>query len=87
MGCAACKIDYDCLDEKIGNGDIRDEKQLLEAVESGIFVTRALVIYCPSCREKIERLNARIASRLRKQTLANISCLLDRAYEERKSEK
>jgi len=87
MGCAACKIDYDYLDEKIGNGDIRDEKQLLEAVESGLFMTRALVVYCPSCLKKIERLNARIASRLRKQTLANISGLLDRAYEERKSEK
>lgn len=87
MGCPACKTDYELLEKRIESGEIRDEEHLFKEVETDLFIKGNLVIYCPSCREKIESLNARIASRLRKQTLANISYLLDRAHEERKSKK
>ena len=87
MACPACKIDYKILEKRIEIGEIRDDGHLLKEVEKDVFIKGNLVIYCPSCREKIDRLNARIASRLRKQTLANISYLLDRAHEERKSKK
>jgi len=87
MGCPACKIDYQVLERRIQSGEIRDEEHLIKEVEKDVFIKGNLVIYCPSCREKIDRLNARIASRLRKQTLTNIACLLDRAHEERKSKK
>ena len=87
MGCPACKIDYGILEKRIESGEIRDDEHLLREVGKDVFVKGNLVVYCPSCREKIDRLNARIASRLRKQTLANISYLLDRAHEERKSKK
>lgn len=87
MGCPACKIDYGVLEKRVESGEIRDDEHLIKEVEKDVFITGNLVVYCPSCSEKIDRLNARIASRLRKQTLANISYLLDRAHEERKSKK
>ena len=87
MACPACKIDYELLEKRIETGEIRNDDHMLREVEKDVFIKGNLVIYCPSCREKIDRLNARIASRLRKQTLANISYLLDRAHEERKSKK
>lgn len=87
MGCPACKTDYEKLEKRIESREIRDEEHLLKEVETDLFVKGKHVIYCPSCREKIESLNARVASRLRKQTLVNIDYLLDRAHEERKSKK
>lgn len=87
MGCPACKIDYGQLGKRIESGEIRDEEHLLKEVDTDLFIKGELVIYCPSCREKIERMNARIASVLRKQTLANISYLLDRAHEKRNAKK
>jgi len=87
MACPACKIDYELLEKRIETGEIRNDDHLLQEVEKDVFIKGNLVIYCPSCREKIDRLNARIASLLRKQTLAIISYLLDRAHEERKSKK
>ena len=87
MGCPACKTDYKQLEKRIEVGEIRDEEHLLKEVQTDLFIKGGLVIYCPSCREKIEGLKARIASHLRKQTLANINYLLDRAHEERNSKK
>jgi len=88
MGCPACTTDYDQLEKRIDNGEISAEEQLHRALEQeGLFVRDGLVIYCPDCRSTIQRLKARIAARLRRETLSGIPDLLDRAYEKRKLEK
>ena len=85
MGCPACKIDYAGIEKKIDSGQITADDQLQKELEAeDLFLMGGLVIYCPSCRETIARLKARVASRLRKETLSGIKELLDRAYDERK---
>ena len=85
MGCPACKIDYAGLERKIDSGYIRAEEELLDQLAGeNLFISGGVVIYCPSCLETLQRLKMRIASRLRKETLANIGVLLDRAHEGRK---
>jgi hypothetical protein len=78
-------MDYDLLEQDIENGRLKNRQELenlLAAAE--LYVGSATVIYCPGCREKIAHLMDQVASRLRKQTLAGIHDLLDRASEERK---
>jgi hypothetical protein len=89
MGCPACSIDYDRIEREIESGRIIDDKTLCEELEKeDLFITEnGLVIYCPSCRETIQRLKDRVAAVLRKKTISGIKELLDRAYEERKVKK
>ena len=85
MGCPACEMDYNLLEQEIDTGRLKNRQQLenrLAAAE--LYFGGATVIYCPGCREKIARLMDQVASKLRKQTLAGIHDLLDLAHEERK---
>ena len=88
MSCPACNLDYDEMAEQIKGGDLAVVDNLIDGLaarqgaEGG-----AVIILCPSCRETLGRLQARVASRLRKQTLGNIHNLLDEAYERRNPEK
>ncbi|MFH1067996.1 MAG: hypothetical protein V1794_00110 [Candidatus Glassbacteria bacterium] len=86
MGCPACKIDYGQIEKGIERGEIRDRDRLLSelALEDLFLTGDGSVAYCPSCRETIQRLLDRVASRLRKETLANIGALLDKAHEARR---
>ncbi len=85
MGCPACNIDYERVERRIDSGQIQGEAQLVrELGEGDLYLAGGLVIYCPSCRETLERLKERIAARLRRETLAGIQDLLGRAWEERK---
>ena len=85
MGCPACEMDYDLLEQDIANGRLKNRQELENRLAaSELYISGATVIYCPGCREKIARLMDRVASQLRKETLAGIHDLLDRAHEERK---
>ena len=88
MGCPACKIDYGQIERSIEDGEIRDREQLVSQLSAvDLFIGNAgSVLYCSSCQETIQRLLDRVASRLRKETLANIGVLLDRAHEARRKE-
>ena len=84
MGCPACTTDYNGLETKIDAGQVRAEQQLIELVEQDMHIaTNAVIVYCNSCQETIQRLHARIASRLRQETLVNIGNLLDQAYDKK----
>ena len=86
MGCPACETDYDKLEQEIAEGRLHDREELARRLkQSEMFVRGNTLIYCPDCMEKISRLMDRVSSRLRKQTLAGIHDLLDRAHEERKA--
>ena len=87
MGCPLCKTDFDRLEEKVAKGDIKRAQELTEEIESELFLSRGLVIYCPDCKNKIASLYERIASRLRKETIAGIGNLLDQAHERKKESK
>jgi hypothetical protein len=85
MSCACCEIDYADLEERIESGEIVDlDRALRELADQDLYVSDGMLIYCPSCREAIAGLRARMAAQLRRETLASLPDLLDRAYEERK---
>ena len=85
MGCPACEMDYDLLEQDIENGRLKNRMQLENRLAaSELYFGGATVIYCPGCRDKIAQLMDHVASRLRKETVAGIHDLLDRAHEERK---
>jgi len=88
MGCPACEMDYELLERDIESGRLRDREQLEHRLTAAnLRIGGAVVLYCPGCREKIARLMDQVSSRLRKQTLAGIHDLLDRAHEERKKQR
>ena len=88
MGCPACEMDYDLLERDIESGRLKNREQLKDRLAAGeMYLGGATIIYCPGCREKIAGLMDQVASRLRKQTLAGIHDLLDRAHEERRKKR
>ena len=88
MSCPACSLDYAEIEERIESGKLTTVENLLEELAAGQGAKRrAVIILCPSCQETLARLKARVASRLRKQTLGNIQNLLDEAYDRRNQEK
>jgi len=85
MSCPGCTLDYAEMQEQIDGGNLSIVENLLEELASrSTSKAGAIIIFCPSCRETLARLRARVASRLRKQTLENIHNLLDEAYDRRK---
>lgn len=87
MGCPACETDYDLLEQDIESGKLADRQALKNRLAAGeLYLQGATVIYCPGCREKISSLMDRVSSRLRRQTLADIHNLLDRARDERRQD-
>ena len=88
MSCPACELDYGVMEEQIDGGNLSIVDDLLRELAAGQQEPiGALVVICPSCRQALARLKARVASRLRKETIQNIHNLLDEAYEKRKVEK
>ena len=88
MSCSACSLDYAGIEEQIESGKLTTVENLLEELATKQGAKRGVVIiFCPSCQETLARLKARVASRLRKQTLGNIQNLLDEAYDRRNQEK
>ena len=86
MGCPACHTDYHELEHDIDAGELHGTDELEKRIAGGsLFLSGPTVIYCPGCAQKISRLTDRVASRLRKQTLAGIHDLLGRARDERGS--
>ncbi len=87
MGCPACDTDYHELEQAIDAGELCGGDELEKRFAGGdLFLSGATVVYCPGCAQKISRLMDRVASQLRKQTLAGIHDLLSRARDERGSE-
>ena len=88
MNCPACNLDYDEMAEQIKGGNLAVVDDLIEDLTARRGAEgSAVIIFCPSCRETLARLHARVASQLRKQTLGNIHNLLDEAYERRNLKK
>lgn len=84
MGCPACDTDYDKLEQEIDTGRLNDRDELEKRLACGdLFISGPAVVYCPGCAQTISRLMDRVASRLRKQTLAGIHDLLSNARNER----
>lgn len=84
MGCPACEMDYDLLEQDIETGRLKNRQQLENRLAaSELYFGGATVVYCPGCRDKIAQLMNQVASRLRKETLAGIHDLLDRALDEK----
>ena len=84
MSCPACNLDYKEITEQIKEGNLGVVDNLIESLKASQGAeSGAVIIFCPSCRETLARLQDRVASRLRKQTLGNIHNMLDEAYERR----
>ncbi len=88
MNCPACNLDYDQMAEQIEGGNFAVIDNLIEDLTARKGAeNQAAIIFCPSCREILARLHARVAAQLRKQTLGNIHNLLDEAHERRSPKK
>ena len=83
MSCPNCGSAIDLLEKKADIGEYESVESFLSSISALQDESNIILIYCPGCREKIERLRQRIGSRLRKETLANIKDLLDHAYDSR----
>ncbi len=84
MGCPACDTDYDKLEQEIDTGRLHNREELEQRLaDENLFVSGPAVVYCPGCARKINRLMDRVASELRKQTVAGIHDLLSRNRNER----